>query len=148
MVSLPRPPFCVGFAAESEKLAQNAKEKRARKKVPLLAANIAQDALGAEDNSIVLFDERFATAIETDLLRIQAEILHGRRDQMRSQGQPEWPQTTPFRVIETPVPLRNESAKGEAAIHSPTSRVQLWIMPTNEELIVARQAQVLLAAAK
>jgi phosphopantothenoylcysteine decarboxylase/phosphopantothenate--cysteine ligase len=58
VAALPRPPFCVGFAAESEKLAQNAKEKRARKKVPLLAANLAQDALGSEDNSIILFDDR------------------------------------------------------------------------------------------
>ncbi|HLN26273.1 MAG TPA: acetate/propionate family kinase [Gemmataceae bacterium] len=43
-------------------------------------------------------------------------------------------------------PLRNESAKGEAAIHESKSRVQIWIMPTNEELIVARQAKALLSA--
>jgi acetate kinase len=41
-------------------------------------------------------------------------------------------------------PLKNESARGEAAIHAVTSRVQLWIMPTNEELVVARQAKALL----
>lgn len=41
--------------------------------------------------------------------------------------------------------LKNDSAKGEMAIHHPRSRVQLWIMPTNEELIVARQAKALLA---
>jgi phosphopantothenoylcysteine decarboxylase / phosphopantothenate---cysteine ligase len=58
VAALPKPPFCVGFAAESEKLSQNAKEKRARKKVPLLAANLAQDAIGSEDNSIILFDDR------------------------------------------------------------------------------------------
>ncbi len=40
--------------------------------------------------------------------------------------------------------LKNENAKGETAIHSGNSRVQLWIMPTNEELIVARQAKALL----
>lgn len=51
-------PFCVGFAAESEKLALNAKAKRAKKGVPLLAANLAQRALGAEDNEITLFDDR------------------------------------------------------------------------------------------
>ena len=38
----------------------------------------------------------------------------------------------------------NKNAKKEAAIHAQTSRVQLWIMPTNEELIVARQSQELL----
>ena len=51
-------PFCVGFAAESEKLAEHARAKRARKSVPLLAANMAQQALGADDNDITLFDER------------------------------------------------------------------------------------------
>jgi len=39
---------------------------------------------------------------------------------------------------------KNTSAKGEMAIHSGDSRVQLWIMPTNEELVVARQAKSLL----
>jgi phosphopantothenoylcysteine decarboxylase/phosphopantothenate--cysteine ligase len=51
-------PFCVGFAAESENLAQHAKEKRARKNIPLLAANLAQDALGSDENAIRLYDER------------------------------------------------------------------------------------------
>ncbi|HXM82313.1 MAG TPA: bifunctional phosphopantothenoylcysteine decarboxylase/phosphopantothenate--cysteine ligase CoaBC [Burkholderiales bacterium] len=51
-------PFCVGFAAESEKLAQHAREKRAKKNVPLIAANLAQNALGSDDNAIKLFDDR------------------------------------------------------------------------------------------
>jgi len=51
-------PFCVGFAAESEDLAANAARKRAQKRIPLLAANLAPDALGADDNAIRLYDER------------------------------------------------------------------------------------------
>lgn len=46
---------------------------------------------------------------------------------------------------------RNRHAKGEAAIHFAAShvhgmgsRIEIWIMPTNEELIVARQAKSLL----
>src|SRR5262249_33155722 len=39
----------------------------------------------------------------------------------------------------------NARANGEAMIHAPTSRTQLWTMPTNEELIVARQAKELLS---
>lgn len=39
---------------------------------------------------------------------------------------------------------KNQGAKGEMRIDAPTSRVQLWIMPTNEELIVARQVRDLL----
>jgi phosphopantothenoylcysteine decarboxylase/phosphopantothenate--cysteine ligase len=58
VAALPEPPFCVGFAAESENLAQHAKEKRLKKRVPLMAANLAQEALGADDNSITLYDER------------------------------------------------------------------------------------------
>jgi len=57
VAAMKNPPFCVGFAAESEKLAENARAKRAKKKIPLLAANIAQQALGAEDNEITLFDD-------------------------------------------------------------------------------------------
>jgi phosphopantothenoylcysteine decarboxylase/phosphopantothenate--cysteine ligase len=53
-------PFCVGFAAESEDLERNARAKRERKKVPLLAANLAQEALGADENEIKLYDERGA----------------------------------------------------------------------------------------
>jgi phosphopantothenoylcysteine decarboxylase/phosphopantothenate--cysteine ligase len=54
---LPKPPFCVGFAAESEKLAEYAEDKRKRKKLPLLAANLAQEAIGADENEITLFDD-------------------------------------------------------------------------------------------
>lgn len=58
VAALPKPPFCVGFAAESENLAQHAKEKRLKKHIPLIAANLAQEALGAESSSITLYDER------------------------------------------------------------------------------------------
>jgi phosphopantothenoylcysteine decarboxylase/phosphopantothenate--cysteine ligase len=58
VASLPKPPFCVGFAAESENLAQYAAEKRRKKRVPLMAANLAQEALGADENAITLYDER------------------------------------------------------------------------------------------
>lgn len=50
-------PFCIGFAAESERLGAHAREKRIRKGIPLLAANLAQEALGADENSITLFDD-------------------------------------------------------------------------------------------
>jgi phosphopantothenoylcysteine decarboxylase/phosphopantothenate--cysteine ligase len=58
VAALPEPPFCVGFAAESEKLAQHATEKRRKKRVPLMAANLAQEALGADENAITLYDDR------------------------------------------------------------------------------------------
>ena len=38
----------------------------------------------------------------------------------------------------------NAAARSECCISSANSRVQVWVVPTNEELIVARQAQALL----
>jgi acetate kinase len=38
----------------------------------------------------------------------------------------------------------NAAAQGEAKISAPRSRVQIWVVPTNEELIVARQTKELL----
>ena len=54
-------PFCVGFAAESENIEQFGAEKRARKGVPLLIANHAQSAFGADDNEVTVIDERGAS---------------------------------------------------------------------------------------
>ncbi|OIO82683.1 MAG: phosphopantothenate synthase [Gallionellaceae bacterium CG1_02_60_948] len=56
VAALPQPPFCVGFAAESEKLREHATAKRKKKNIPLLAANLAQDAIGSDDNELLLFD--------------------------------------------------------------------------------------------
>jgi phosphopantothenoylcysteine decarboxylase/phosphopantothenate--cysteine ligase len=53
----PDAPFCVGFAAESHDLDQFAEQKRRRKKLPLLVGNLAQDAIGAQDSEIVLYDD-------------------------------------------------------------------------------------------
>jgi len=58
VAALPRPPFCVGFAAESENLAQNAKAKLAKKKLPLIVGNLAQEALGRDDSAITLYDAK------------------------------------------------------------------------------------------
>ena len=55
--SLPNPPFCVGFAAETENLEKNAVMKRRNKNVPLLVANLAQDAIGSDESELVLFDD-------------------------------------------------------------------------------------------
>jgi acetate kinase len=42
--------------------------------------------------------------------------------------------------------VKNDAqASGERSIHAASSRVAVWVIPTNEELIVARQARDLLA---
>ena len=58
MAAAKKPPFCVGFAAETENLEAFAQEKRRKKKIPLLAANLAQDAFGRDDNALTLFDAK------------------------------------------------------------------------------------------
>ncbi|MFB3080252.1 MAG: bifunctional phosphopantothenoylcysteine decarboxylase/phosphopantothenate--cysteine ligase CoaBC [Nitrosomonadaceae bacterium] len=55
---LPKPPFCVGFAAETEDLEKNAEAKRRKKKIPLLAANLAQDAISSDESALILLDDK------------------------------------------------------------------------------------------
>ena len=48
--------FCVGFAAESHDLLENAQAKRVRKQVPLLVGNIGPATFGRDDNALLLVD--------------------------------------------------------------------------------------------
>jgi phosphopantothenoylcysteine decarboxylase/phosphopantothenate--cysteine ligase len=57
VAALPKGPFCVGFAAETEDLKANAEAKRKKKGIPLLAANLAQDTFGKDTNALTLFDD-------------------------------------------------------------------------------------------
>lgn len=57
VANLTNPPFCVGFAAESENLAEYAEQKRRAKKLPLLVGNLVQHTVGSDDTELVLFDD-------------------------------------------------------------------------------------------
>jgi len=57
VAALPSPPYCVGFAAESQDLLENATAKRLRKNIPLLIANIGPATFGLDDNQLILIDE-------------------------------------------------------------------------------------------
>jgi len=48
--------FCVGFAAESQDLAEHARLKRERKGVPLLVGNLGPQTFGQDDNALLLVD--------------------------------------------------------------------------------------------
>ncbi len=54
----PRPPFCVGFAAESHDLEKYAEDKRRKKKVDLVVGNLVQEAMGSDSNAVILFDDQ------------------------------------------------------------------------------------------
>ena len=67
VAKLPKPPFCVGFAAESEHILEYAHAKRLRKGVPLLVANDVSVAMGKPTNQIILLDDQQETVLpETD----------------------------------------------------------------------------------
>jgi phosphopantothenoylcysteine decarboxylase/phosphopantothenate--cysteine ligase len=57
VAALPKGPFCVGFAAETEDLMANAQAKRRKKGIPLLAANLAHETFGRDTNALTLFDD-------------------------------------------------------------------------------------------
>ncbi len=55
VAALPTPPFCVGFAAETENLEQNARAKRALKNLPLIVANRADLTLNQDEAELFLY---------------------------------------------------------------------------------------------
>ena len=75
VAALPNPPFCVGFAAESENLAKYAEQKRCVKNVPLLVGNLAQQAIGSDDNELVLFDDSGSHVLPRADKLTQARLL-------------------------------------------------------------------------
>lgn len=56
VAGLPAPPYCVGFAAESENLLAHAREKLVRKKLPLVVGNLGPATFGRDDNALTLID--------------------------------------------------------------------------------------------
>jgi phosphopantothenoylcysteine decarboxylase / phosphopantothenate---cysteine ligase len=76
VATLPNPPYCVGFAAETEHVLQHARQKRQDKNIPLIVANQANLALGSDNNSVTLIDDSGEYALETaDKTSIAAKIL-------------------------------------------------------------------------
>jgi len=75
VAALPNAPFCVGFAAESEHLLEHAEQKRLRKGIPLLAANLIQDAFGSDENTVTLLDDAGSHPLPRASKRVIAEQL-------------------------------------------------------------------------
>jgi phosphopantothenoylcysteine decarboxylase / phosphopantothenate---cysteine ligase len=76
---LPNPPFCIGFAAETENLLENAETKRRNKRLPMLVANLAQTTLGADDAELVILDKQGAHPLPRadKLSQARRVIQHG-----------------------------------------------------------------------
>ena len=74
VAALPGAPFCVGFAAESENLAGYAQAKRARKKIPMIVANLVQHTIGKEENEVTIYDDHGAHPLAR---APKSKIAHG-----------------------------------------------------------------------
>ncbi|MBH1986018.1 MAG: bifunctional phosphopantothenoylcysteine decarboxylase/phosphopantothenate--cysteine ligase CoaBC [Burkholderiales bacterium] len=66
VASLARPPYCVGFAAESERLLEHARAKLQRKRIPLIVGNLGPATFGRDDNSLLLVDADTARPLPAD----------------------------------------------------------------------------------
>ena len=76
VAALPNPPFCVGFAAESENVLEHARAKRLKKNVSMLVANQVSQAMGKATNQITIIDGRQETSFpESDKRRAAEEIV-------------------------------------------------------------------------
>lgn len=75
VAALPDAPFCVGFAAETEQLAEHAEAKRLKKRLPLLVGNLAQDTLGQDTAELVLLDDQGQHRLPRADKLIQARYL-------------------------------------------------------------------------
>ncbi|SFL00898.1 Phosphopantothenate-cysteine ligase /Phosphopantothenoylcysteine decarboxylase [Nitrosomonas aestuarii] len=75
IANLSKPPFCVGFAAETDDLEKNAVLKRRYKKLPLVVANLAQETMGADEATLILFDEAGKHCLRKASKLVQARQL-------------------------------------------------------------------------
>jgi phosphopantothenoylcysteine decarboxylase/phosphopantothenate--cysteine ligase len=60
------PPYCVGFAAESERLREHARAKMLRKRIPLIVGNLGPATFGRDDNALLLIDADTDQALPPD----------------------------------------------------------------------------------
>ena len=76
VAALPQPPFCVGFAAESQDVARHAREKLLRKRVALVVGNLGPATFGRDDNTLVLVDAQGDRELPTaDKLSLARELV-------------------------------------------------------------------------
>ena len=75
VAALPQPPFCVGFAAESENVLAYGRAKRLRKKIPMLVANQVSVAMGKATNQITIIDDEQETSFPETSKQQAAEAI-------------------------------------------------------------------------
>ena len=73
-------PFLVGFAAETENVEQNAREKLTRKNLDLIVANDVADAFGKETNRVLVLAK---DGTQRDLQGSKIFVAHAVWDMVR-----------------------------------------------------------------
>ena len=69
-------PYCVGFAAETNDLEKHAQEKRIKKNIPMLLANLGPDTFGLDDNQLLIVEETGMTKTnKLDKTALSREII-------------------------------------------------------------------------
>jgi phosphopantothenoylcysteine decarboxylase/phosphopantothenate--cysteine ligase len=63
VASLPKRPYCVGFAAESHDVERHARAKLEKKKVPLIVGNLGPATFGQDHNALLLVDAQGTRAL-------------------------------------------------------------------------------------
>ena len=83
------PPFCVGFAAESQDLARHARDKLVRKNLPLVVGNLGPATFGRDDNSLLLIDAEGERALPTaDKLSLARALVREIAERLGRTGSP------------------------------------------------------------
>jgi phosphopantothenoylcysteine decarboxylase/phosphopantothenate--cysteine ligase len=75
VAALPQRPYCVGFAAESERLLEHARAKLERKNVPLIVGNLGPATFGRDDNALMLVDAQGHRPLPPDGSRLDKTRL-------------------------------------------------------------------------
>lgn len=76
VAALPNPPYCVGFAAETEQVIAHASQKRIAKNIPMIIANHAVAAMGHDDNTVTIIDDKGHTPLQqSSKVQIAQQIL-------------------------------------------------------------------------
>lgn len=79
VAALPTPPYCLGFAAETDQVLAHAEAKRQAKKIPLLAANRVSTTIGleADENALTLLSDQGRIELpQQPKLRLARQLIH------------------------------------------------------------------------
>jgi phosphopantothenoylcysteine decarboxylase/phosphopantothenate--cysteine ligase len=92
VAALPKPPYCVGFAAESENLLEHARAKLQRKRIPLIIGNLGPATFGRDDNALLVVDAQShhplpADGQATDKLTLARALMQELANRLQAEQQ-------------------------------------------------------------